>query len=214
MKPSLFELALQHQTEHLPEGVKLHVLLPPDAPYQIVMDGNMEQIWHRPRWIKPLLWLLSKMDTFFPETGKEVPLLLENSSYCDREGVICMEWRRTFTFPGKIRRFNALMRYNPDRQIIVDYFGKGGWLEADLLVKSFGGRDAGGLEISSSGYRLRLGRFLMRVPGLLSPRALIREWTEDGMQPDEIKVDVRLHHPWIGDFFGYSGRFTVRRRVK
>ncbi|MBO8162203.1 MAG: DUF4166 domain-containing protein [Brevibacillus sp.] len=213
MHQSVFELALGDQAESLPDSVKSHFFLSPDEPYQIVMDGTMEYIWHRPRWIKPLLWLLAKTDTLFPETGADVPLYLENNAYRDRRGMICMEWRRRFTFPGRVRHFNALMKYDPTRRIIVDYFGKNGWLEADLQVQPFREEGKRGLQISSDRYRIRIGSLRVGLPRWLAVHALIREWTEPGLAVDEIRVEVRLTHPWLGPFFGYRGRFTVTRRA-
>ncbi|MFC4766095.1 DUF4166 domain-containing protein [Effusibacillus consociatus] len=181
MHPSIFELVLGKQADGLPEPVQNHFFLSADAAYKIVLEGHMEEVWHRPQWIKPVLALLSLGDTLFPDTGKMVELRLENTAYRDQDGTIRMDWKRSFFFPRRTRMFNAVMKYDPARNVIVDYFGRKGEMEVDLLVEPWQDQEASGLLIRSGAHCIRIGSMRVKLPNWLQPQATVKEWAEPGM---------------------------------
>jgi Domain of unknown function (DUF4166) len=168
--------------------------------------GAMRRIWRREGWqgraAGAFLWLGSRAETLFADTGADIPFELENSVTRLADGRAAMTWVRAFHFPRGTRRFSATMVYDPARGAIVDWLGRRGHLEVELHPRV----EEGGIAIDSGRQRLRLGRWWLPLPGWLAGRARIREWQE----PDgSFGIRVTVSNPLLGDFFGYEGTFTA-----
>ena len=165
--------------------------------------GRMDRVWRAPglrgalAW--PALWLAARLETLFPETGRDVPFEIEHRVYVGADGRARMTWTRTFRLPRRTRRFDAVMVHDPHRGVIDDRLGTGR-LETELHV----GTDAGAVTMRSGRQWLHLGRLRIRLPGILVGRARVREWQVDDAT---IAIEVRVRNPVLGEVFGYAGWF-------
>ena len=165
--------------------------------------GYMERIWRGPAWTLPFLWVGSKRHIMFPESGRWVPFTVENYPFRDSLGREGVTWIRTFRLP-RVRRFDAYMVLDPGRDRIVDYMGTHQHLAVDLDLRV--GPD-GGLELTSGVQRLHERSLGFRWPTLLTGRAHVREWYDDGR--DCYRIQVAVRHRLFGSLFGYSGMFVA-----
>lgn len=160
----------------------------------------METIWHRPRWIRPLLGLLTWWAILFPETGNDVPAEMLVTAGRDRHGRPCQVWQRSFAFEQRQRHFNAVKVYDARRRAVVERLGPGGMIQIPWHVQV---RPSGGLTITIAG--IWLGP--LRVPEAISADVIA---TEEALDPRTIRIDLTVSHRLLGPVFGYEGRFEVR----
>ncbi len=198
-----FQQALGAELDKLPLLVREHFSL---AGGKRLYRGMMRRIWHLDGWhsvlLNPLLQLASLSNTLFAETGTDVPFELENTVFEGKDGLVRMSWRRTFSLPGKTRRFDAVMAFDQKQQVIVDWFGEGPLsLEAELVAQVEGSE----LVIRSLKQRLIVGMLKIPLDPYLTAKATIREWAStDG----NLEISVCLENPLLGAFFGYEGSFS------
>jgi hypothetical protein len=165
--------------------------------------GVMSEIWHGPFWTLPFLTVGSWRSILFPESGADVPFLIENYAYRDSFGRETVTWVRHFQ-SRKQRRFDAYMIYSEQRHRIVDYLGTHQHLAVDLDL-SVDGR--GGMRIRSGAQRFYEGPIAFSFPLLFSGVANVCEWFDDAIEKHRIEVDVS-NRVW-GRLFGYRGIFDV-----
>lgn len=159
-----------------------------------LLQGVMTRVWHRPRWIRPLLRLLACANVLVPDTGNDVPAHLRIEPVPGGQA-----WRRTFGFT-RVRRFDALLVH--DGKALLERTGP---FEVEWDVRF---RDPDTIFISTLRARVRLGRVRVGLPSMLVPdvRAI-----ELALGPDKIWVSLVASHRLLGEFFGYSGTFRLRR---
>ncbi|PWJ25148.1 uncharacterized protein DUF4166 [Branchiibius hedensis] len=167
--------------------------------------GTMERIWRGTAVVAPFLRLGAQRNLLFPETGRDVPFTIENYPYVDGFGRETLTFVRTFEVrPGRRRRFDATMVYDPERRVVVDYLGTHQHVAADLDVSV---DERGGLCIASDAMRLHEGPLSVAMPSWVRGRARVREhWDE---QAACFRIRVEVHHGLVGPVFGYHGRFTA-----
>jgi hypothetical protein len=202
MPKLIFQAALGPAIDATSPGVREHFLQPPGVRHY---RGVMRKVWRRDgaRGLLAALFLRagSLTGTLFSDTGEDVGFLLENEVTLLDDGWTRMRWSRTFYFPQGIRKFDAVMRFDEARNVIVDHFGKRGRMEVDLHPRV----EQGAMVIESGRQIVRLGWLRVPMPRLFSAQARIREWEEgDG----KFRISVTLHNPLLGDFFGYEGSFA------
>ena len=73
--------------------------------------------------------------------------------------------------------------------------------------------DGGRLTIDTVGFFVRIGRWRVRLPRLLSLAVRAVETTDD-VTPDQIHIDLRVDSPLLGPVFGYAGTFRVEGRPR
>jgi hypothetical protein len=160
----------------------------------VLLQGELDVVWHRPRWIRPLLSLLARRNVLFPEVGERVPASLRIEAVEAGHA-----WHRRFAFPAE-RRFDALLVFD-DEDGLIERLGRleVGW---DLRF-----RPPDRMEISTRGATLRIGRWRAPLPRLLRPDVTA---VQVARAPDVLAVTMVVSHPLVGPFFGYSGTFTLR----
>lgn len=168
-----------------------------------LFEGTMMRIWRReglPGLLAfPTLWIGSRLDLLFTETGSGIPFRLENRVYETADGQVRMDWIREFSFPSASRRFAAVMRYEEGRGI-VDDLGRRGSLEVELHPEV----DGAALVIRSGRQWLRLRRLRIPIPAFLAGEARVREWVAEGAT---YGIRVEVWNPLLGCVFGYEGTF-------
>lgn len=156
----------------------------------VVLGGSMDTIWHRPRWVRPLLAALARRDVLFPETGTNVAAELRVT----RDHA----WRRTFAFERE-RRFDAELLWDGER--VVERTGPFdlAWDVAFLPPDR--------IEIRTCGCAVRLGTRSVALPRVLVPDVRAVERALD-VSRIHVELVVRL---WpLGAVFGYRGTFEAR----
>lgn len=181
-------------------------LLPANARYDVVFEGAMDQIWSV-RWVRPLLWILARWNTLFPEQARGVPTQLHISNARDRRGRPCHRWNRTFRFPHEKRRFDALLSWDEERSRVIELTGPRECFEAAWEVRF---RPRSIVEVRGSVVSIRFGKIRIPIPRLLQLDATAIDTATPGRE-DELHCDLVMSSPAFGRLFGYRGTFRARR---
>lgn len=165
--------------------------------YVGVGEGTYDTVGSRYRLLAwPLLAWSARHDMLFPETGAQVPFLVESRPAAD--GLAGSRW---FAFPGRLRVMRDTMRAGDGE--IIERIGRRGGLEVRLRPAVADGRMV-----------LRCRRLAWRVGGLRVPLPRVASVTvRESADPDgggRQRVDVRLRMPLLGEVFRYSGSFAYR----
>jgi uncharacterized protein DUF4166 len=203
-----FEAAMGRAFRDLAPAVRAHAA-PATGRRRVV--GVMRSVWHRRGGWRGLaaaigLRLAACTQTLFPDVGEEVPFEMENTVVRLADGGLAVTWNRTFRFPRRERRFEALMTYEPGRDAVVDLLGADHGLEVELHPAA----EDGAIVLRSGRQWRRIGRVRVRLPAWLVGRATVRVWDAGG---ERLGVRVTVTNAILGDFFGYEGTFheEVRR---
>ena len=123
-----------------------------------------------------------------------------------RKGRTIQLWDREFRFPRR-RRFVGELAYDEQLAAVVERFGPGTCLELIWTVRF---EAPGTFVIEASRWRFRLASITLPIPGALAGSVVASQ----SVEPETAKV-IRLRltvkSPLLGEFFGYEGRFTVRK---
>ena len=195
----------------LPPAMVDQYLTPADAPYEIVLGGRMDRIWHRPRWMWPILWLLSRGDILFPETGQGIPTAVVIRSGRDPGGRPIQAWERTFRFPGnRTRRFRSTMTRDPATGLVAEREGPWDALEELTDVRLVG---ATTVQFTSRRSFLVVRGRRVPIPRRLWVTALaIQRFDHDDGRSSTVELTVT--HGLFGPVFGYEGSFRTARRPR
>jgi uncharacterized protein DUF4166 len=206
---SPFSEVLKPYQNELPVSIQEQYLCPSEAPYEIVLGGQMKTIWHRPAWLYPVFWLLSKGDVLFPETGENIPTVLIVSAQRNEKGEPIQIWERTFHFPNHIRRhYKSTMSYDSASKRISELQGPGNIFEEIAEIK-FTSPDT--IEFLTVKSILRLGSLRLQIPRKLWITAHVVQQVNlpDG---ETSRVTLTITHGIFGAIFGYEGIFRTTRR--
>lgn len=191
--------------DRLPPVLRDQSLLPAGADYQVVLEGHLDRIWHRPAWIQPLLWLLARAGLLFADTGENVPAHITVSAARDANGEPYHIWRRTFDFPAP-RHLHSRLTYDARLERLVEYFGPGGRLQ---MVWHVSFQAPLTMAITTEACALLLGPWRLLLPAW-SYAAVAFTTTAQSAHSPFLHIELRLQHPWLGAVFGYHGRFEQR----
>jgi hypothetical protein len=180
-------------------------LVPANASWRVLLEGQMETVWHRPRWLGPILRVLARWAVLYPETGQNVPTRMLIAPGRDRRGRASHVWRRTFTFGSK-RRIDAEMVYEPKLQQVVEWMGPRNSFEMAWRPRFVPPRS---VEIRAELQAIRLGT--LRVPLPRALRVSARALDSAGTGDDRVRCELVVSHPLLGPVFGYAGDFRVTR---
>lgn len=202
MTDNPFTLALGEDLDALPLPIREHFGMEEGTRHY---QGTMTRIWRRPGLrgllAAPVLRVAAAADILFAETGTDVGFSLRHRVAQD-EGHPTMVWSRQFRFPNVTRRFDAVMRYDKERECIVDWLGGKGGMEVELHARPIDH----GIEIQSGKQWLRIGRANLPVPSWIAGKATIREWMD---KDEQQRIEVVVSNPILGEFFGYEGTFSL-----
>lgn len=145
----------------------------------------------------PLLHWAARRSVLFPEAGRHVPFVVENTP--DADGAL--HGARWFGFPCRVRVMRDVIRVDDDE--LVERLGSRGGLEVRLRPVI---RD-GGMLLRSRSLALRLRGVRIALPPVA--RVEVHE-TRDPSDAGRQRVDVRLRMLLLGEVFRYSGSFVYR----
>ncbi len=110
--------------EFIPLAFREQFLHGDHLPYEMKLDGVMHRIWHQPRALGPLFWLLGQLGILVPHNAVNVPTtLLVTRGRNDIDGLLHV-WNRTLFFKKPIR-FRTTIVYEPSMDKVVDLVGPG-----------------------------------------------------------------------------------------
>ena len=208
---SPFSSILEPYGDELPSVFREQFLFPADANYQLALTGTMQHVWYRPRWLKPLFWLMSKFDLLVAENGENVPTTLIITANHDRDGLPRQMWNRTFQF-DRPRYFNSSVVYDVRTQRPTEYVGPGRMLG---MIWDIRFHAPATLDMQTYAWVLYLGRWRIQLPRWLG--RWLFGWDDtiqsaDDSRIDVIHIDLTISHPLFGKVFGYGGTFQVQRQ--
>jgi uncharacterized protein len=210
LKPaSPFFPVLGGAVEDLPGVLRDQYLVRPTDDYRVVLEGTMDRIWHQPFWLWPFLRLLAIFDILFPEQGNHIEASMMVEGRHDKQGRGTQTWHRTFQF-RKPRRFDATMAFDLRRARVVEWMGPFNVLE---VVWNVTFEPPATIRIETEGIRVGMGRGRMVLPRWASVEVRVSETALLGGS-EAIAVDLAVRQLWLGEIFGYTGRFQVRRERK
>jgi hypothetical protein len=195
--------------EDIPRVLRDQYLVRPIDNYRVVLEGTMDRIWHQPFWLWPFLRLLAAFDILFPEQGSNVEALMMVEGCHGGQGGDAQTWRRTFRF-RRPRRFDATMAFDLRLARVVEWMGPSSVLEVIWNVTF---DPPATIRIVTEGIRFGVGRCRVALPRWATVEVRVSE-TALLDQSDTIAVDLVVRQQWLGEIFGYAGRFQVRREVK
>ncbi|KAA3647193.1 MAG: DUF4166 domain-containing protein [Chloroflexi bacterium] len=200
---SPFDPLFQDIVEDLPTAFKHQFLHAVDDQTDVVFEGQMDEVWHRPKWLWPFFWLSAQFDILFPETGSNVPATMKLVSSRDKNQQALQRWERTFHFK-KLRYFNATMAYDNAQKSVVEWMGPGNSTE---IVWDIEFHPTEKIEIITKGCNLKIGK--LRAPLLKWFYPQVKA-TETAIGEDMIHIDLEVSHPLLGNIFGYHGNFKLQ----
>ncbi len=184
----------------IPQAFRDQFLLAPEDPYGVTLEGRMN-VWHRPRWLAPLFWLLNKLRLFVAQTGRDV-----------RTTVVITATRDAAGAPPA--RFNTATVYDAQRDQLVDLTGPGDRLHMASRAQF---EPPATLRTTSDAFALQFGARVVWLPRaigrLLFGDARFVQRADDG-DPQIVHVELVMTHPLLGPLFGYNGTFRVARAAK
>ena len=163
-------------------------------------EGMMTKMKPGNLFARPFLLLGAPDHVTVPEQGKGIPFVIENYPYLNEEGQESVTFVRTFYFPNKIRRFDAYMSWDEDRNIVKDYIGRKQRLVTDLQMEV---DSRGHVMIRSGKLDWVLGK--KRMPAWPGGYAEVEEWYDES--DDCIRIRVSIAHPYFGRIYTYEGWF-------
>ncbi|MEW1751217.1 DUF4166 domain-containing protein [Streptomyces angustmyceticus] len=201
---SIFQRALGADFDRLHPNIQRRFSVGLDSGEACVGRGTMDRIWHGRSFVRPFLALGGSRNILVPQTGRDIPFVIENVPYTDSFGRETVTFVRTFAFPRRPRRFDATMVFSPERGCVVDYLGTHQHLATDL---HFTADDSGALVIRSGEHRFREGPVDVRVPDLIGGDAVVRESYDEAAGC--FRIQVRVGNRRFGPLFGYEGSFRA-----
>jgi hypothetical protein len=176
---------------------------------ELVVDGAMDHVGHRPVWLGPLFWLLAQVGVLVAENGEHVPTRLTITARREADGGPAHVYRRAFRFPHATRVFSAITVYDAAHHDAADYTGPGRSLYF-VWRTTFQPPDT--LRTVPAAVALCLGPLRLWVPRVLWPWLLMDTLTiqqAELTQPDAFRIAFAVRHPLLGEVFEYRGRFRV-----
>ena len=196
MTASPFAAALGPCAAELPRVFREQFLLPAG---RVALEGEVERVWRRHRWLRPLFAALARADILFPETGSEIPAILVIEP-CPAGHT----WCRGFRF-GHIRRFDATLAFDARADRVIELFGPRGILGFVWEVRF---RPPSRIEVWSTDVVVRVcGRRLLLPRWLCVEGRAVEVATPAG---DGLRIELVVSHAWLGPVFGYEGDFRLR----
>ncbi|MDQ2713928.1 MAG: TIGR01777 family oxidoreductase [Chloroflexota bacterium] len=206
---SPFFPVLAEVVEKLPEVLRDQYLVRSEDPYRVVLEGTMDRVWHRPFWLWPFFRLFAVFDILFPEQGRDIKASMIVEGRHDGQGGGAQTWYRTFQF-RRPRQFNATMMFDLRLARVVEHMAPFGMLEVIWNV-SFEPPDT--IRIETCGMRVGVNCLRIALPRWASVEVRVSE-TALLDSRETIAVSLAVRQPWLGEIFGYTGRFQVRREMK
>lgn len=165
--------------------------------------GVMHQIQNGSKLLAPFYRLAVKLNFLFPESGENIPFTIANRSVINQDQEAEVSWERSFFFPNAVRKFNAKMTIDLEKQLVKDYLGDVPLFYSDLL---FDVTKDGFLLITSGVQKIVLGKKEILIPNLFKGRVAVLEGYND--VKNVYTIHVSIYNSLLGRIMMYAGEFT------
>lgn len=195
-------------TPDLPEAFRLQFLHSAESDADVLVEGVLDEVWYRPRWLAPLFHLLEWLGILVAERARNVRTTLRIAARYDRQGNPYHLWHRRF-YGRRTRKFDVRIVFDRKSGRAVDLVGRGGFLALGWDVR-FDPPGTLHLDVVSAG--LRLGGRIFWLPDALWPLLLGREefvQTVESEEEGRFRIHLLIRHPVLGEVFCYRGRFGM-----
>jgi len=198
------------ERESVPPAFRAQFLHSPDDPFRVVLEGRLHEIWHKPRWLKPLFWALGQAGILVPKSGHNIPSTLEVIPARHPNGEPYHRWNRTLQFTPPVH-FNTTIVYDPETRYVADLVGPHDFLYLVWKAKFW---PPSTFTLDTEACAAQIGRQKLWLPRWLWPLLLgvVRFVQKADLDTeDTVHIELIISHPLFGDFFGYTGTFHVVR---
>ena len=141
--------------------------------------------------------------------GRDVPFRVENRMRLARDGSQELHAVRVFRFADGEQSFVDLLRTGDEPGTLVNVLGAARRVELLLRCDV---TEEGHLRLRSERAALRLGRFRVRLPRLLSVRVEVVDGFDDATGRQTVRAEAR--NPLLGTVLEYRGSFLWRREPR
>jgi hypothetical protein len=204
---SPFEHIFVQSRHEVPPVFQDQFLFSSDDPHLIILEGEMQHVWHRPKWLKPLFWLMGKLSIFIPYTGENIPTKVTIQSGKNNLGQPTHSFDRHLEFPNPYD-FNTVMLFDPERDELAE---KLGWKQ--ILYMAWQGNLSKPDEFSfqTKSVALKFGDKKIWLPRWVWICLGEVLFTQKALSENTTSINLVVKHPLLGDFFGYQGIFEVKK---
>ncbi|TYS67751.1 DUF4166 domain-containing protein [Sutcliffiella horikoshii] len=200
---TIYQELLGEDFQRLHPKLQDRYALPIGKPFYGV--GTMVKVKTGSPWLKPFLILSARWQFLFPESGKDVPFTIKNTSRSLPSGKTEIYWERTFHFEKISRNFNAYMTIDPKRKVVKDYLGEPHLFYSDLKMSV---TREGRMRIRSGSQRFLAGKREIPIPRLLEGVVTVEEGYHDAREVYTIQVEIR--NRMVGRVMAYEGEFKAQ----
>ncbi len=195
--------------ERLPAVFRRQFLHSPENEGDVLIEGVLDEVWYRPRWLGPFFWLLERAGILIAERAENVRTTLRVEARYDRDGQPYHLWYRRFYGEERVKKFDVKVIYDRASERAVDVVGHRGRLALGWDVR-FIEPDTLKLDVIAAG--LRTDKRIVWLPSWLWPLMFGREeFTQKvvSVAENRISINLLIRHPLFGPVFCYRGTFTV-----
>lgn len=195
-------------SKDLPETFRFQFLHSPEYEYDILVEGELEEVWFRPIWLAPLFKFLEMIGILIAERSHNIKTTLRVVAKYDDSGLPYQLWYRRF-FGAKPKKFDVKVIYHPKTKKVIDLVGPFGFL-ALAWDPNFISPDTLTLDVNDAG--LKFGKNILWLPSWFWPYLLGKESFTQKIESEAdnlISINLKIRHPIFGLVFGYSGKFKV-----
>jgi Domain of unknown function (DUF4166) len=209
----LSQVFANYTDDQLPRAFREQFLATPERDYDVVLEGVMHRIWHRPTWLKPLFVFFGWLGILVPRTGEHIPAKLAVVPGTLPSGKPYHEWNRSFAFDPPIE-FNTRVVYDDNQNNLADQVGPNRFLHLVWEGQFVPPRSFTLRTVTNA---VQIGGRCVYLPHWLWALLLGRvKFIQTAHEDDDtiIDVDLRILHPLFGEVFGYQGTFQAKRQFK
>ena len=198
--------------EALPEAFKIQFLHSPELEHDVILEGELTEVWFRPIWLASLFWLLERLGILIAERATTIKTTLKVVAKYDQNGFPYQLWFRRF-YGSKVKKFDVKVIFDRSSKQAVDLVGPKGFLALAWNV-TFVPPDTIKLDVVGAG--LHNKEKIFWLPNWLWPFFLGREnFTQKVDFPiaNQVSINLLINHPLFGPVFCYKGTFQVKKDV-
>lgn len=198
---TIYSALLAEKFQQLHPKLQHRYALPLDQTFYAT--GVMHQIQNGGKLLTPFYQLAAKLNFLFPESGENIPFTIANRSVINQDHEAEVTWERSFFFPNAVRKFNAKMTIDLEKQLVKDYLGDVPLFYSDLLFEV---TKDGFLLITSGTQKIVVGKKEVLIPNLFKGRAAVLEGYDD--VKNVYTIHVSIYNSLLGRIMMYAGEFT------
>lgn len=198
---TIYAALLGKKFEKLHPKLQHRYALPIDQSFYA--KGYMQQIQTGSKLLFPFYLFASKLNFLFPESGETIPFTITNRCRINQDDEAEVSWERSFFFPESVRKFNAKMTIDLEKQLVKDYLGDVPLFYSDLL---FDVTNEGFLMITSGTQKVVMRKKELTLPASFRGRVVVLEGYDE--MKDVYTIHVSIYNRLLGRIMMYAGEFT------